>query len=69
MTALGVGWKDTTVTHAYTVHDLHPFYADEIVSRGAAASGLTWVYARPPVVGLEYEMDTRGVYAEHVLPG
>ena len=69
MTALNVGWKDTTVTHAYTVHDLHPFLADEIVSRGAAASGLTWVYARPPVVGLEYEMDTRGVYREHVLPG
>lgn len=68
MTALGVGWNDTTVTHAYTVHDLHPFLADEIVMRGAAASGLTWVYARPPVVGLEYEMDTRGVYREHVLP-
>ena len=69
MTALGVGWGDATVTHAYTVHDLHPFLADEIVGRGAAASGLTWVYARPPVVGLEYEMDLRGVYREHVLPG
>jgi hypothetical protein len=51
------------------VHDLHPFLADEIVGRGAAAAGLTWVYARPPVVGLEYEMDLRGVYREHVLPG
>ena len=69
MTALGVGWGDATVTHAYTVHDLHPFLADEIVGRGAAASGLTWVYARPPVVGLEYEMDLRGVHREHVLPG
>lgn len=68
MTALGVSWRDSTVTHAYTVHDLHPFLADEIVGRGAAASGLTWVYARPPVVGLEYEMDLRGVYREHVLP-
>jgi hypothetical protein len=67
MEALNVGWRDTTVTHAYTVHDLHPFLADEIVARGAAASGLTWIYARPPVVGLEYEMDTRGVYTEHVL--
>ena len=68
MTALGVSWRDSTVTHAYTVHDLHPFLADEIVGRGAAASGLTWVYARPPVVGLEYEMDLRGVDREHVLP-
>ena len=68
MTALGVSWRDSTVTHAYTVHDLHPFLADEIVGRGAATSGLTWVYARPPVVGLEYEMDLRGVHREHVLP-
>ena len=69
MTALGVGWGDATATQAYTVHDLHPFLADEIVGRGVAAAGLTWVYARPPVVGLEYEMDLRGVYREHVLPG
>ena len=67
MSALGVGWAQSTVTHAYTVHDLHPFLADQLVSRGAAAAGLTWVYARPPVVGLEYEMDVRGVHTEHVL--
>ena len=67
MRALGVGWEQSTVTHAYTVHNLHPFLADELVSRGTAAAGLTWVYARPPVVGLEYEMDVRGVHTEHVL--
>jgi len=67
MTALGVGWSQSTVTHAYTIHDLHPFLGDELVSRGAAAAGLTWVYARPPVVGLEYEMDVRGVHTERVL--
>ena len=67
MSALGVSWRNSTVTHAYTIHDLHPFLADELVSRGAAAAGLTWVYARPPVVGLEFEMDVRGVYSEHVV--
>ena len=67
MTALGVDWSQSTVTHAYTIHDLHPFLGDELVSRGAAAAGLTWVYARPPVVGLEYEMDVRGVHTECVL--
>ena len=45
----------------YTVHDLHPFLADEIVRRGAGRSGLTWHYGRPPVRELEYEMDCRGV--------
>ena len=67
MAALGADWAASTVSHVYTVHDLHPFLAEEIIARGAAASGLTWVFARPPVVGLEYEMDVRGVYREHVI--
>jgi hypothetical protein len=67
MAALGVSWSDATTTQAYTVHDLHPFLASEIVSRGAAPGGLTWYYARPPVVGLEYEMDVRAVPVERVI--
>ena len=66
MTALGVGWDETTATQVYTVHDLHPFFED-IVSRGAARAGLTWHYARPPVRELEYEMDCRGVARESVV--
>lgn len=66
LAALGLGWADTTATQVYTVHDLHPFLADEIVRRGAARSGLTWHFARPPVRGLEYEMDCRGVDRERV---
>jgi len=69
MSALGLSWSDSTATHAYTVHDLYPLFADEIVGRGAAASGLTWVYARPPVAGLDYEMDVLVIYSEHVVPG
>jgi hypothetical protein len=41
--------------------------ADEIVRRGAARAGLTWHYARPPVQGLEYEMDCRSVGRESVV--
>ena len=41
---LGFAWADTTATQVYTVHDLHPFLADEIVRRGAARAGLTWHY-------------------------
>ena len=62
---LGCDWSRTTATQVYTVHDLYPFLADEIVPRGAARSGLTWHFCRPPVQGLEYEMDCRGVAAEH----
>ena len=65
MAAVDATWADTTAVQVYTVHDLHPFLADEIVRRGAARHGLTWHFARPPVVGLEYEMDCRSVPVEH----
>ena len=48
----------------YTAHDLYPFLEDEIARRGAARHGLIWHYARPPVEGLEYEMDCRSVPVE-----
>jgi hypothetical protein len=67
MQALGFGWADTTASQVYTVHDLHPFLANEIVRRGAAHSGLTWHFDRPPVAGLEYEMDCRRTLSEEVL--
>jgi hypothetical protein len=63
----GFAWADTTATQVYTVHDLHPFLGDEIVRRGAARGGLTWHFARPPVAGLDYEMDCRGVATELVV--
>jgi hypothetical protein len=64
---LGVGWEATSAVQAYTIHDLHPFLAEEIVRRGAARSGLTWHFTRPPVVNLEFEMDCRGAAQELVL--
>lgn len=67
MTALGFGWADTTASQVYTVHDLHPFLQDEIVRRGAARHALSWHFCRPPVQGLEYEMDCRGVATERVV--
>jgi hypothetical protein len=67
MATLGFGWADTTVTQVYTVHDLHPFLADELVRRGAMRGGLTWHFNRPPVKELEYEMDCRGLSVERVI--
>jgi hypothetical protein len=69
MSALGGTWNSTTGVQLYTVHNPHPFIGSEIVSRGAARNGLTWHYCRPPVVGLEYEMDCRSVAVERVLEG
>jgi len=67
MAALGKTWAASTITQAYTIYDLHPFLSDEIVARGAAKNGLTWIYARPPVEGLDYEMDVRGIFTERVI--
>ncbi len=67
MGALGMGWNAATATQAYTVHDLFPVLESELAARGAVAGGLTWHYARPPVEGLDYEMDARGVRAERVI--
>ena len=65
--ALGFGWRDTTVVQVYTALDIHPILPDEIAIRGAARSGVTWHYARPPILGLEYEMDCAGVRLETVV--
>jgi len=67
MTALGFGWGDVTTTQLYTIFDIHPFLADEFVARGAAPAGLTWHYARPPVEGLDLEIDVRGLTRELVI--
>ena len=67
MAALGFSWAEAATTQAYSVHDIHPFFASEIETRGAAMAGLTWYYARPPVVGLDYEMDVRCVPTERII--
>jgi len=60
---LGFGWADTTAVQAYSVHDFH-HVMPEMARRGVLDNGLTWHYARPPVVGLDYEMDCRVVAQE-----
>ena len=65
--AFGMTWADVTATQVYTVHDLYPFLADEIVARGAAGHGLVWHFCRPPIVDIEYEMDCRSVCRELLI--
>jgi hypothetical protein len=63
----GHGWNDTTAAQAYSIRDFHHVMVDELVRHGALRSGLTWHFARPPVVDLEYEMDCRRVIRETVI--
>jgi hypothetical protein len=49
----------------YTVFEVHSYLADDLVRRGAN-QGFTWHFCRPPIIGLEFEMDCRGIETEHV---
>jgi len=69
MATLGFAWADTTAAQAYAVCDFHPVMAEAIVRHGGARHGLDWHFARPPIVGLDYEMDCRGVAVESVIRG
>jgi hypothetical protein len=64
---LGFGWADAVSTQAYTVQNIGHLVGEELAKRGATAGGLVWHYARPPVIGLEYEMDVRGTARELIL--
>ncbi len=64
---LQANWRAASATQAYTVHDLHPFLGDEIIARAGNGAGLTWHYCRPPIEGLDYEMDVRRVSVERTI--
>ena len=60
---LGAGHRDAALHGARRASD--PRRRDRPARR--APGGLTWHFARPPVVGLDFEMDVRGVAREIVL--
>jgi hypothetical protein len=70
LTGLGATWGQVSATAIYTVHDIHPFLAKEVLCemREAARLGVNWHYARPPIESVEYEMDVRGCRREVILP-
>lgn len=67
LSLLRFSWADAVSTQAYTVRDIGHLVGDLIAARGAMRGGLEWHYARPPVIGLEFEMDVRGAAREIIL--
>lgn len=59
LAALGLSWGDAGSTQVYTVQNIGHLIGELLAARGACEQGLSWTYARPPVQGLEYEMDVR----------
>ena len=64
---LGGDWAALTAAQVYTVHDIHPLLGSHFAADGLTRIGLTWQVCRPPIVGLDFEMDVRSVALERVL--
>jgi hypothetical protein len=63
---LGGDWPHVTAIEIYTIHPIEPLLPGIILGRAGAAAthGIRWFYSRPPIIGIEYEMDLRGVRTE-----
>ncbi len=69
LTALGGDWPRVTAIDVYTAQPIHALVLEEILRAAGAAAihGVRWFPSRPPIQGLEFEMDLRGVARELVL--
>jgi hypothetical protein len=67
LAGLGMGWRDVTATQLYSVHSFHNCLGGELIAPGAAQYGLIWHFCRPPIIGLDFEMDCRSVASERVV--
>jgi hypothetical protein len=66
---LQLSWDQATAINLYGVHDLHPLMASTILPAvgTGARSGITWHYSRPPIAGLELEIDGWSVLRDEYL--
>jgi enamine deaminase RidA (YjgF/YER057c/UK114 family) len=66
---LGGDWTRVTAIDIYTAEPIHTLVLGEIMKAAgpAAIRGVHWYPSRPPIQGLDYEMDLRGVARELVI--
>jgi hypothetical protein len=69
LAALGGEWSRVNVVDVYTAQPIHDLVLAEILNRAgvAAVHGVRWFPSRPPIEGLEFEVDLRGVLRELVV--
>jgi hypothetical protein len=63
---LGGDWSQVTAIDIYTIHPIDRLLPQIILERAspAATHGVRWFFSRPPIEGIEFEMDLRGVRTE-----
>ena len=66
---LGATFSRVTTIDVYTAQPIHDFLLEEILrpAGSAAIHGVRWFPSRPPIQGLEFEVDMRGVARELML--
>ena len=69
LSALGGTWDRVMAIDIYTAQPVHDLVLHEILPLAgpAAIHGVHWYPSRPPIQGLDYEMDLRGVRREVLL--
>ncbi len=67
LAGLGFDWSDANVAQIYTVQNIGHLVGPLMAARGIAPAGLCWHYARPPVQGLDYEMDVHGAASDSLI--
>jgi hypothetical protein len=67
--ALGGDWSRVSAIDVYTAQPIDGLLLEEILRPAgpAAIHGIRWFPSRPPIQGLEFEVDLRGVAREIVL--
>ena len=65
--ALGASLAGLTDAQVYSAHNMHEIMTPEYIPTAALHQGVTWQLCRPPVIGLEYELDTRSVEIERIV--
>ncbi len=63
---LGATWSDATAINMYTIYNPMSFIESEVLSviGVQAAHGINWQFSRPPISGIDFEVDVRGVSQE-----
>ena len=56
-----------TAVQIYTEHEIGGLVVGQFAPRGLTRLGLIWYPSRPPVLGLEFEIDARCVRRELVI--
>jgi hypothetical protein len=62
--------EDSTAISIYTVHDIYSYLPDVLLKALGRSHvlGVHWYYTRPPVAGLEIELDARRTLRELFIP-